>query len=86
MDEQLSIDHVDTDWFLRANAQGLLSHGVCDAVMVHGLGEATYRVWFGPWHFVPKHKPFKYYYIYRHSLLLNRRPYAPVKRIINDVV
>jgi rhamnosyltransferase len=86
MDEQLFIDHIDTDWFLRANAKGLLSYGVCDAVMVHGLGEATYRVWFGRWRFVPKHKPFRYYYIYRNSLLLYRRPYAPVKWIINDIV
>lgn len=86
MNKQSFIDHVDTDWFPRANAKGLLSYGVCDAAMVHGLGEATYRVWFWPWHFVPKHKPFKHYYVYRNSLLLYRRPYAPVKRIINDVV
>lgn len=86
MDEQLFIDHIDTDWFLRANAMGLFSYGVCDAVMAHGLGEATYRIWFGRWRFVPRHKPFRYYYIYRNSLLLYRRPHAPWKWIINDLL
>ncbi len=86
MDERLFIDHVDTDWFLRANHKGYPSYGACDALMEHGLGEQTYRVWLGRWHYLPKHKPFRYYYIFRNSILLYKQPYAPTKWMINDIV
>jgi rhamnosyltransferase len=86
MDERLFIDHVDTDWFLRANHKGYPSYGACDAFMEHGLGEQTYRVWLGRWHYLPKHKPFRYYYIFRNSILLYKKPYAPTKWMINDIV
>ncbi len=86
MDEQLFIDHIDTDWFLRANREGFPSYGACDAFMEHGLGDQTYRVWLGRWHYLPKHKPFRYYYIFRNSILLYKKPYAPAKWMINDIV
>ncbi len=86
MDERLFIDHVDTDWFLRANYKGYPSYGACDALMEHGLGDQTYRVWLGRWHYLPKHKPFRYYYIFRNSILLYKKPYAPTKWMINDIV
>jgi len=86
MDEGLFIDHIDTDWFLRANWRGYHSYGACDALMEHGLGEQTYRMWFGRWRYLPKHKPFRYYYIFRNSILLYKRSYAPMKWIINDII
>ncbi|HAU41290.1 MAG TPA: L-rhamnosyltransferase, partial [Gammaproteobacteria bacterium] len=73
MDEGLFIDHLDTEWFLRAGARGWQSFGVCDALMDHGLGDRTVRVWLGRWRYLPVHKPFRYYYVYRNSLLLWRR-------------
>ena len=76
MDEDLFIDHIDTDWFLRANSLGWRSYGVCDALMEHALGERTFRVWWGRWRYLPLHQPFRYYYIYRNSLLLYRRKYS----------
>lgn len=75
MDAGLFIDHIDTEWFLRAGSRGWKSFGVCDAVMDHGLGERTARFWFGRWRYLPIHQPFRYYYIYRNSMLLWRRPY-----------
>ena len=75
MDEGLFIDHIDTDWFLRAKSLGWQSYGVCDALMEHALGEKTFRVWWGRWRYLPLHQPFRYYYIYRNSLLLYRRKY-----------
>lgn len=75
MDEGLFIDHLDTEWFLRAGARGWQSFGVCDALMDHGLGDRTVRVWLGRWRYLPVHKPFRYYYVYRNSLLLWRRDY-----------
>ncbi|GHA16986.1 rhamnosyltransferase [Arenicella chitinivorans] len=77
MDEGLFIDHVDTEWFLRARNLGYHAFGVCDAVMQHGLGEQTHRVTLGRrQRNVPQHKPFRYYYIFRNSVLLYRRAYA----------
>jgi len=86
MDEQLFIDHIDTDWFLRARAAGLRAYGVCDAIMRHSLGEGMLHVWLGRWRSLPRHRPFRHYYIFRNSLLLYRRPYAPWRWIANDLV
>ena len=77
MDQALFIDHVDTEWFLRAQYRGFKAYGVCDAVMQHGLGESTHRINFGGrQRNVPQHKPFRYYYIFRNSILLYKRGYA----------
>lgn len=80
MDEQLFIDHVDTEWFLRARDKGLKAYGVCDAVMQHGLGETTHQINLrgtsGRQRNVPQHKPFRYYYIFRNSVLLYKRRYT----------
>lgn len=76
MDEELFIDHIDTEWSLRARSLGWQSYGVCSALMEHRLGEHTFRVWWGRWRYVSIHQPFRYYYIYRNSILLYRRSYA----------
>lgn len=77
MDEGLFIDHVDTEWFLRARRKGYKAFGVCNAVMQHGLGEQTHRVSLGGrQRNVPQHKPFRYYYIFRNSVLLYKRNYT----------
>ncbi|NPT42351.1 rhamnosyltransferase [Paraburkholderia sp. 1N] len=75
MDEALFIDQVDTEWVLRARAKGYLTWGHCEAIMTHSLGEIRRRVWLGRWREVPIHKPFRYYYIFRNSVLLQRRDY-----------
>ncbi len=76
MDEELFIDHIDTEWSLRARSLGWQCYGVCSALMEHRLGEHIYRVWWGRWRYVSIHQPFRYYYIYRNSILLHRRSYA----------
>lgn len=74
LDETLFIDHVDTEWFLRARALGYHSFGVAEASMRHALGESTHTIKFaGRERTVPQHKPFRYYYIFRNSVLLYRR-------------
>ena len=60
MDEGLFIDHVDTEWFLRAHHRG--------------------------WRYLPIHKPFRYYYIYRNSVLLYRRPYPTIRWKQTDIL
>jgi rhamnosyltransferase len=74
MDELLFIDHVDTEWFLRAKSLGFSSFGVTSATMTHDLGEDTHRIKLGGrQRNVPQHKPFRYYYIFRNSVLLYKR-------------
>ena len=85
MDEGLFIDHVDTEWFLRAGALGYRAFGVCDAVMQHGLGEHTHRITLRRQRNVPQHKPFRYYYIFRNSVALYRRGYASIWWKWNDL-
>ena len=77
MDESLFIDHVDTEWCFRAGAHGFALYGVCNAVMTHRLGEQRKTIWFSRARIVPFHHPFRYYYIFRNSVLLSRRPYMP---------
>lgn len=99
MDESLFIDHIDTEWFLRARSQGYQAYGVCDAMMQHGLGETTHQLSVGTNFFlrrvfglrnarqrnVPQHNPFRYYYIFRNSILLYKRGYADIKWKWNDL-
>jgi rhamnosyltransferase len=75
MDASLFIDHVDTEWVLRAKSKGWLSFGHCKARMFHSLGEHRIRFWLGRWRDIPVHKPFRYYYIFRNSIVLHRRDY-----------
>lgn len=75
MDEGLFIDHVDTEWILRAKSMGYASFGSCNAKLYHSLGEQRVRFWFGRWRDIPLHKPFRYYYVFRNSLVLYRRSY-----------
>lgn len=85
-DEGLFIDHVDTEWFLRARSLGFQSFGVCDVVMEHSLGESAMRLWFLRWHVQPMHKPFRLYYIFRNSLLIYCMPHSSKKWISGDIV
>ncbi len=76
MDDSLFIDHVDTEWFLRARSMGFHAFGACRAVMVHNLGEKRRLLWALGWRIVPSHAPFRYYYIFRNSILLLKRDYV----------
>ena len=80
MEEALFIDQVDTEWCLRARSMGYGVFGACGSILEHRLGEAYYRIiWFGRWRHLPRHKPFRYYYIFRNSLLLFGRAYVSPK-------
>ncbi len=86
MDESLFIDHIDTEWFLRAKSQGYHAFGCCHAFMSHALGEKTARIWFLRSRLVPYHQPFRYYYIFRNSVLLYKRRYMSKKWMLADWV
>jgi len=84
MDEGLFIDHVDTDWCLRARAKGWRLVGACAARMSHRLGERAVTVAGGRPFYV--HGPARHYYTFRNSALLHRRPYAPAHWAFADRV
>jgi 2-polyprenyl-3-methyl-5-hydroxy-6-metoxy-1,4-benzoquinol methylase len=81
MEEALFIDQVDTEWCLRARSMGYRIFGACDAILEHRLGEAYARIWLGRWRHLPRHRAFRYYYIFRNSLFLFGRDYVPAKWI-----
>ena len=85
MDARLFIDLVDTEWFLRAAAQGYRAFGVGDAVLQHCLGDRSIRV---PTEggFVPVHSPLRHYYFFRNSMLLNSRSSIPLHWKYNNTV
>lgn len=86
MDESLFIDHIDTEWFLRAAARNHQAFGVCQAAMHHSLGEGRFNFWFGRWYSLTQYPPLRYYYIFRNSILLYKRDYVPIRWIITDLL
>jgi len=85
MDEGLFIDHVDTEWCFRAKAQGMRILGVCGAIMTHELGEERVEVWILRKRIIPFHKPFRYYYMFRNSVLLYKRGYLSWRWKLADI-
>jgi rhamnosyltransferase len=86
MDEALFIDHVDTEWCLRACSKGYRFFGVCGVRMTHVLGEHSQRIWFGRWRQVSSHHPVRYYYMFRNSVLLYRRRYVRLDWKLGDAL
>jgi len=77
MSEDLFIDHVDTEWCLRARSKGYTMFGVCDARLQHTLGDRVVRVWLGRWRDVSVHSPARHYYVFRNTVLMLRRTPMP---------
>jgi rhamnosyltransferase len=86
-DESLFIEHVDTDWALRAGATGYRLYGVADARLDHALGDAALST--SPLGLRQRrfflYKPERNYYLLRNSVALWRRHYAPWPWVIYDV-
>lgn len=87
MEDRLFIDHVDTEWCLRAASYGYRTYGVCEARMEHSLGKGPpIRIWLGRWRHIAIRTPLRHYYLFRNSILLYRRSYAPWKWILPDLI
>lgn len=69
MREEFFIDQVDLDWCLRARYLGYELFIDSHTIMRHQLGESSITLPFKKTP-VPLHKPFRYYYIARNTLLL----------------
>jgi rhamnosyltransferase len=84
MDEALFIDHVDTDWCMRARGRGYSLVGACAATLLHRLGDkpsssiAGRRIFF--------RSPDRHYYMFRNSILLYGRGHAPRRWVLGDAI
>ncbi len=76
MREDWFIDHVDTEWSLRARARGWWMVGVADAQLGHRLGDKVTTIWFGRVRQVSHHSPQRNYYMFRNTLLLLQEPFV----------
>lgn len=81
-DEYFFVDHVDTDWSLRASAAHYRLYGVPSARLAHHLGDCVPATFLGRRAFL--HAPMRQYYLLRNSILLWRRPYAPWGWVLYD--
>jgi rhamnosyltransferase len=79
MREEFFIDHVDTDWCLRARTAGWSLYGVCNAVLDHALGERAVRIWIGRKRSLHVHSPERLYYYMRNAIALARLDSTPVR-------
>jgi rhamnosyltransferase len=73
------IDHVDTEWCLRAQSQGYKLIGVHDALMEHSLGERPRMFWFFGMRNVSEHTPLRDYYMFRNTIFTVKDSKAPIK-------
>ncbi len=77
LEEELFIDHVDTEWAFRVRAAGYGLYAVPDVSFRHRMGERSLRFWLFGWRVWPKRSPQRHYYLFRNTLRLMRRPYVP---------
>jgi rhamnosyltransferase len=82
MDESLFVDHVDTDWCLRARARGYQLFVDCTSAMAHNLGDGARSFWLGRQRYLPVYAPVRHYYQWRNSIVVSRRPYVPASWLL----
>jgi rhamnosyltransferase len=70
MRSEYFIDHVDTEWCLRALAKGYQLLGIHDAKMIHALGDNPKKFWFFGMRNISEHSPLRDYYMFRNTLLM----------------
>jgi rhamnosyltransferase len=83
-DETLMIDHVDTDWVLRARARAYRLYGVADAGLDHAFGEIAPAVSSSGRRRLAVYPPERNYYLLRNSIALWRKTYVPWRWILRD--
>jgi rhamnosyltransferase len=66
------IDHVDSEWCLRAQGLGFTLLVALNALMHHTLGDTIKQIWLLGWRSVSWHQPYRDYYFYRNTLLAIR--------------
>lgn len=83
-DETFFIDHVETDWYMRARHLHYRVYGLCAGHLDHTMGDDIVRYWWLRWRSMPRRRPERHYTIVRNSLWMYRRPYVPWTWIANN--
>lgn len=83
-DERFFIDHVETDWYMRARALGFCVYGSCQGLLEHHLGGSVVKFWWFGTRSMPHRNARRHYTIVRNSLWLYRRDYVPLSWKVNN--
>jgi len=83
MDEALFIDHVDTEWCLRARSRGIPIEVLPQARMLHSIGDDSINLRIAR---VPVHSAYRRYYRVRNALLLLGMPHVPKLLALREVI
>jgi rhamnosyltransferase len=81
--EDLFIDYVDVEWYLRTTQKGYSLWGVCAATMQHDLGDEPISL-FGRTVFA--HSPLRHYYLVRNAIALYRSPAISLRWKWSDAI
>lgn len=77
LDDQLFIDHIDTEWSFRLVSKGYELWGIPNAIFQHSMGENSLKFWCWGWKVWPVRSPLRHQYLFRNAILLMRRSYIP---------
>lgn len=80
--EDLFIDYVDVEWYLRAIQQNYTLWGICSATMEHDLGDEPITVGGRPFF---SHSPLRHYYLVRNAIALYKSPLIPLRWKCSDI-
>lgn len=83
--EAFFIDHVETEWYMRAQAKGYKVFGLCFGQLEHYMGDDVVRYWFFGWRHMPHRSPERHYTIIRNSLWMYHFPYVPFAWKLNNI-
>ncbi|AVM60710.1 glycosyltransferase family 2 protein [Haemophilus sp. oral taxon 036] len=83
MEERLFIDHVDTEWFLRAASKGYRALVVTNAIMEHTIGDNFIDLKVMK---IPVHSPIRRYYRVRNAFLLLKYKHIPKLLALREVL
>ena len=77
LDDDLFIDHIDTEWSFRIVSKGYQLWGIPNAIFQHNMGESSIKFWFLGWKVWPIRSAVRHQYLFRNAILLMKRPYIP---------
>lgn len=77
LDDDLFIDHIDTEWAFRIKSMGYGLYGIPWFCFDHRMGERSRRLWLLGWRAWPERSPVRRYYLVRNTVRLLRRDYVP---------
>lgn len=83
--EGFFIDHVETEWYMRARQLGLKCYGYdSHSYILHHMGDDVCRYWFFGWNYIPRRSPERHYTIVRNAIWMWRFKYVPISWAINN--